>query len=435
MSKRPSPESTTSAITTRNWGERHLSESSSTSTYTPYYRTYASEVTPGFRASKRRSPLPENNYQMYRKTYWIGSDYYESFSRWLTIGSIDPVTGAITYVMYEQSNGGQSGWNYLIGDGSPSSFRGPSLVQDTTNRAVLKLQDRASSVKVNLAQFFGERHQFIKMVGSTVNRVIQAARALRRADLRSFANSLSLDASKGATTAGLFERVYKTRADKRLANHWLEFQYGWKPLLSDIHGAAELLARNAVTPRKPHGILRSSAVGSGSEGYNDPLTGLGHLFKNRVSNHHVNVKLKASYMLDDEGKSALAETGMTNPLLLGWELLPYSFVVDWFIPVGNYIASLSAYDGFLLFDKMTSVFTESVVTNTFGVHNTPGNPDNWTVRAGGPFTCKEISLNRSRTLVSYSPRLRSPVGGAPVERVLTALSLLGQVFLPNRRSS
>lgn len=39
------------------------------------------------------------------------------------------------------------------------------------------------------------------------------------------------------------------------------------------------------------------------------------------------------------------QIGLTNPLLLGWELIPFSFVADWFIQVGDYLETLDALIG------------------------------------------------------------------------------------------
>lgn len=43
---------------------------------------------------------------------------------------------------------------------------------------------------------------------------------------------------------------------------------------------------------------------------------------------------------------SLASSGVTNPLLVAWELVPFSFVVDWAIPVGAWLESLDAMLGY-----------------------------------------------------------------------------------------
>jgi hypothetical protein len=43
--------------------------------------------------------------------------------------------------------------------------------------------------------------------------------------------------------------------------------------------------------------------------------------------------------------SNLAKVGILNPLQLAWEVVPYSFVVDWFLPIGNWLGGLDAAAG------------------------------------------------------------------------------------------
>lgn len=40
--------------------------------------------------------------------------------------------------------------------------------------------------------------------------------------------------------------------------------------------------------------------------------------------------------------------GLTNPLEVTWELLPFSFVADWFLPIGDYVSILDSTLGYIL---------------------------------------------------------------------------------------
>jgi hypothetical protein len=50
-------------------------------------------------------------------------------------------------------------------------------------------------------------------------------------------------------------------------------------------------------------------------------------------------------MIRDASLKQLSQLGITNPALLVWELIPYSFVIDWLIPVGDFLSSLDALVG------------------------------------------------------------------------------------------
>ena len=54
----------------------------------------------------------------------------------------------------------------------------------------------------------------------------------------------------------------------------------------------------------------------------------------------------------------------TNPLTVLWEVTPWSFVVDWAIPIGRYLEQLSATHGWYFYD--------GCITTTFNVGEAGG---------------------------------------------------------------
>jgi hypothetical protein len=57
---------------------------------------------------------------------------------------------------------------------------------------------------------------------------------------------------------------------------------------------------------------------------------------------------------------SLSALGITNPLLIAWEVVPYSFVVDWVLPVGTWLESLDALLGYQ--SAWTSITTYNLAT-------------------------------------------------------------------------
>lgn len=119
--------------------------------------------------------------------------------------------------------------------------------------------------------------------------------------------------------------------DKR----WLELQYGWKPLIGDIRTALEEMANNKAKPvlLVARGIASYSPSRSNLSA--EIISGLG------------TEKLKCYYLLKDDGslrKAAQWNLG-SNLLLTAWELVPYSFVLDWFVPFGDLFTQVSSSKG------------------------------------------------------------------------------------------
>lgn len=286
-------------------------------------RDYSSINTSNFKAlARQRKQLPVNPYSSH-SSWWDGTPY--------------------TYRLYGTNNVGTVTVRrhtyhsvYHFNPYFPRAQHVASVQQVARSRAAKD----ASGLSVNLAQAFGERKQTANLITNTIWRIANAARSLRRADLISCFHYLSISKPPSAS---LTRRVVKTPAKDRVANFWLELQYGWKPLLQDVHDAAETLAKHIETDpwhSKITGSARGSEVRFNFTKSDFPVS-------KGSQTDDTSAKFTLYMRLDSKSRSILAQTGISNPALLAWELLPYSFVVDWFIPVGNYLQSLNEFDGWI----------------------------------------------------------------------------------------
>lgn len=224
--------------------------------------------------------------------------------------------------------------------GSPNAnFRdvshNPVVIQNAINGAMDKIADQ----KLNLAQFIAERKQVANMVNDTVQKVTKVIGYLRKRKFRKALDVLGITHHPGKFT-------------KDLGNNWLALQYGWKPLLADAHGAAEHLAKNHMG-RPLHLIVRknslmaskdfsaSSTLVDGGGTYIGPVD---WVFSERVTRSMCKLEFVVTNDFIRQGR----ELGLTDPLTLAWELMPWSFVYDWFLPVGDFLQRLS-YDSGLVY--------------------------------------------------------------------------------------
>lgn len=384
--------------------------------YRIFKRTWGGVQTPSYRALKKRKLLPDNPYNSNVQTCSAGSTF-ETLTR--------------------QGYGTKSLVVHHTGD-TPFDGIFPSLVDDANNKAILKLYKKVDGVKLNVAQFLAERKQTAELLASTALRVLEAARALRRADRRGFADALSLSGTENRTWLQSWRQVERTPPRLRISSHWLEYVYGWRPLIQDCYDAAELLAEQLNTYEGPEGEIRTAAkvqsrftlrgpVPTGSEG--------GVILQNRDDFHACTSRIRVQYRLDDEARSLLNKTGISNPALLAWELLPWSFVVDWFVPVGTYLESLTAMDGFTL-TRGTLSTLESAVSDrwiTFKLHTGTASAYGWDfVKAestGPKVSCEQSRYTRTPTTAfSYALKVRNPIGGEPATRFATAAALISGLF-------
>jgi hypothetical protein len=116
---------------------------------------------------------------------------------------------------------------------------------------------------------------------------------------------------------------------REVSGRWLEMQYGWRPLVDQAYEAGRAL--ESFTRQR---VVRFSASNKRSKLID--LSGT-------PSQYHVWSTLTYSRKYVAELREDMGvgrSLGLTNPAAVAWEIVPYSFVVDWFIPVGSYLSAL-----------------------------------------------------------------------------------------------
>lgn len=228
--------------------------------------------------------------------------------------------------------------------------------------------------------------------------------------------------------ASLPGQVNKDRLGKRMragdiSGAWLSIQYGWKPLLSDIYEAMKMVEKLTVEPRRieyrvQHSVS-SSWNDSCSSAYNTlPATG------KRVS------KLKVIYV---EQVKVARSLGLLNPAAVLWEKIPFSFVVDWFTPIGSYLDSVSFLNG-LNATNTTLVRTDFAIATASGPKACKSWPEIQRITVGGAWKSKSIRFTRSVVTnwaagySDYRPGIKSLERALSTGHLQNAAALMHQII-------
>lgn len=127
-------------------------------------------------------------------------------------------------------------------------------------------------------------------------------------------------------------------ASKAAADGWLSWTYGWKPLLSDIFGAADESVRYVQAGvatqrvRVTHPILVEAPI---------PVTIVNWTGKAQNSIRGL-ATCVISVTYETSGSFDVARWASLNPLSLAWELTTLSFVADWFYDVGSFLRNMES---------------------------------------------------------------------------------------------
>ena len=209
----------------------------------------------------------------------------------------------------------------LVGGGISDflCFQWPSYSNSLETTAQARLVDAIRGHSFNLAVNAAQSRQLVDMVVTNLGKLGRAISALRHGDFSSAARQL------GARPRG-------TRlVPSDISGRWLELQYGWLPSLSDAFAAAEAYEKLTKFERTSTVVSSAKEVFTVQASANSFLISTLELWKQRIS---------YTYELS-EVLSAPRSLGLQDPLSVAWELIPYSFVVDWFIPIGTYLDNLA----------------------------------------------------------------------------------------------
>lgn len=204
-------------------------------------------------------------------------------------------------------------------------------------KLVGKLKDLLDGSDFNLGVFLGEMGDTLGLIGDTAGRLGKAYGFARNGQFGKAADQIFSGTARRPkkTHPNFSQKQWGEGKDvkKALADNWLELQYGWLPLLKDVEAGAHMLAHHLNVPmRKTYRshvhresrLVRVTAVAPFIPGQNA---------EGRSTRSHDRWLIAR---IEEKG-SIPQMLGLANPELVAWELVPYSFVADWFIPIGNWM--------------------------------------------------------------------------------------------------
>ena len=191
----------------------------------------------------------------------------------------------------------------------------------------------------------------------------------------------------------------------RLSNYYLQYEYGWKPLCSDLHQLLENAQKGLSYPQLLHATKNQDNVLSAK------WTHYGLQCEGTM-----NVKNNCTVYAEVRRPDLVAAQAYRtiNPAALTWNLIPYSFVVDWFMPIGNFLEHLSAKAGL----GFVAATQSQVRTSIFDIKLPTG-------------TCKANKTYMQRKVLNDFPRAYIPYAKANpfnTKRVAVTTALLSQLF-------
>jgi hypothetical protein len=297
--------------------------------------------TPGYWYMKRNGiPLPVNpaTYQSVTQTPGTVSYYataargqFESFSGnyFISLGSLPPVNEYGNILGYSELSDRQ--------------------VYSSRNDALSKFYKRARNNSFETIPFVGELGESVRMIGDRAHRISTSMEEIyspKQLNKTSWYRPL-----KQARPMSLSQRLAPSlrKHVRAKSDYWLEAVYGWSPLLNDVKNGAEAFAQYV----EEDGIIGDRSTISSGRGSRDQFeaTGITGLINLPFAQFKAYVTKTITFenKFGASSSPVMANQGVVNyvrdrlglqwqDVLPGvWELVPYSFVVDYFTNVGDVV--------------------------------------------------------------------------------------------------
>lgn len=300
-----------------------------------------------------------------------------------------------------------------------------SVSSDVVGRAEAEALAKISGRKISIGVALGESIKTTEWLARKATQLYEAYRHLRKGRFRDLYNLL------------MDIRGRRLKKGKKLppeaksfigapSSWWLQYWYAFTPLVSDVYGLAALVEE---------GLREKDLLFSVTRTITQPLVppylplSTSHVkeFSRWESGHATeSCRVKIWVRVSTTQLASLNQLGLLNPALIAWELVPFSFVVDWILPIGVYLENLSATSGVTFHDGFRTVVVKGRYDAYVGVP-APDDPNlgHWTFVSPARGSWEFYAMSRhpyddwpTTSLYAISPW--------STQRVITAIALILQ---------
>lgn len=358
------------------------------------------EISPGYFAAKRKgehllmNPMSKSSYKVI--TADAGTTEWKQWLDPAVYGTGYPNpynacyrTGALAFAAYKQVSG--QGTEIFPG------FQSTAPSWPDSNAVLIKALANANAHGWDVGTFMAELGKTIGMISNFRDNAFLRANRITR----SFEKKKRFSSTQEVLAA--------------FSQTWLEGRYGWRTLaydLEDINVALIKLdtmkhdyirATESETSTKSHTIIPNSTYAfTGAE------DGAHASFISRAAINIAQLaerKVRAGVMLQGIADGL----AFVDPLVTSWEVVPFSFIVDWFTNIGDNVAAFSPFATGSLVHAFTSL-EETITCTTICTPTPPSTAGVFLTSVTGPlayqFVTKRATYVRSPANPSFSLTLR-----------------------------
>lgn len=295
--------------------------------------------------------------------------------------------------------------------------------------AVMRLNSKVRDMDVNLAVSLAEASKASEMLADIAVRLARALFQVRKFQFQAAARTLGIGVPKQVSRRNSWSK------------NWLAYRYGWTPLYYDAVGIMVAMHKMCNRPivKALNGYCkvtppaRTVSYPAAEYAYADarqafPSSGVKWVTSTTGQEQFV-ARAGVIIRYSNENLASLESLGLTNAYELIWELLPGSFLADWFVNIGDKIADMTSYAGKMFLTGYETWYYSSRLTKTASEPTlaTPKPPLPVTRTMTGSTGASRISTRywTKREVLIYPPVVELQFrNGLSPKRLLDAIALL-----------
>lgn len=272
-----------------------------------------------------------------------------------------------------------------------------------------KMLSKIDSKAFNAGQFLAELSETASSIASLGTTIVRFGIAIKRGKWNKALKTIGLDEKS-------FKRTIKKKKLNTVGSRWLYYKFAILPLVYDVGDLAALYSKEDILRMKSFTQAhvsetdedkRSISNGYDTDKYN--LTG--------------KTSFKIVYSINNPEVIAAKAIGLTNPVAALYELVPFSWLVDYAVGIGEFLNVMSATQGLsfshgYISKKVTGSATRRRnQTITYGNGTINNDYSSSTVKLEGVY-------RRSPVTSFPAPQLRLTIDDLSVNKALNVAALI-----------
>lgn len=313
-------------------------------------------------------------------------------SAYLMQESTCKTSGTTAPIVYDAPN------TTIAYEGNGWTGKAKTLRNQALSKSYEKFVGKMKEHEAQLGASLAERKEAVNMIANRAGQLLSLAREIRSGNFRSLRRKSR-------------RRLAKLNDKKTLSELWLEFHFGWEPLIGDIFSAVDVLQSPF-----PYGTPIKSAS-TMTDTRTEVYLKNGERRQTDIISQAVTVRHQGSLFIENPMLWNADRLGLVNPASIAWEVVPFSFVVDWFSNVGQVLGSSTDFLGCHLEDPCTTYFYRASQEHTV-VYLPP-----YDFIGYGRSSSTAVVCERIPNIIGPSLTLK-PLKGFSLTRGATAIALL-----------